>query len=104
MVLDKSKVYELVVKYNIFCLKIFFLNNQDELEEVIVNIEFLCILKLVFGYEYRKKVNKKAIVMKDETQLRKEFSFYRENGKLFVQEIIFGDNQCFYKVVIFYDD
>ncbi len=42
--------------------------------------------------------------MKDAAQLRKEFSSYRENGELLVQEIIPGDNQCFYKVATFYDD
>ncbi|AIW31904.1 MULTISPECIES: carboxylate--amine ligase [Bacillus] len=103
-VLDKSKAYELAVKHHIPCPKTFFPNNRDELEEAIANIDFPCILKPVAGHEYRKKVNKKAIVMKDAAQLRKEFSSYRENGELLVQEIIPGDNQCFYKVATFYDD
>ncbi|MBT2575007.1 carbamoyl-phosphate synthase [Bacillus sp. ISL-51] len=103
-VLDKDKAYELAIQHDIPCPKTFFPNNQDELEEAIANIEFPCILKPVTGHEFRKKVNKKAIVMKDAAQLRKEYQSYRENGKLLVQEIIPGDNQCFYKVATFYDD
>jgi D-aspartate ligase len=103
-VLDKNKTYELAFKHNIPCPRTYVIKSKEELEDAIVSLDFPCILKPVLGHEFRKKINKKAIVLETPNQLRSEYPLYREYGKLIIQELIPGDNQCFYKVATFYDD
>ncbi|MGM0750690.1 MAG: carbamoyl-phosphate synthase [Bacillota bacterium] len=102
--LDKKKTYELALQYNIPTAKTFFVDNEEQLDEAITQLEFPCILKPVFGHEFRKHVNKKAIHIQDAVQLKTVFPIYRKFGELIIQEIIPGDNQCFYKVATFFDD
>ncbi|MEH7463355.1 carbamoyl-phosphate synthase [Bacillus thuringiensis] len=102
--LNKQKAYELAVKHNIPCPKTYVITKQEQLEEAILNVDFPCILKPVLGHEFRKKINQKAILIQNADQLRNEYQSYRQHGKLIIQEIIPGDNQCFYKVATFYDD
>jgi D-aspartate ligase len=102
--LDKKKTYELALKHNIPCPKTYFVENEEQLDIAISNLDFPCILKPVYGHEFRKNLNKKAIKIEDEDQLRSEYPMYREFGKLIIQEIIPGDNKSFYKVATFYDD
>ncbi|MCU7713015.1 carbamoyl-phosphate synthase, partial [Priestia megaterium] len=97
-VLDKNKTYELAIKHNIPCPRTYVIDNKEELEDAISTLDFPCILKPVLGHEFRKKINKKAIVFETPEKLRSEYPFYRECGKLIIQELIPGDNQCFYKV------
>lgn len=103
-VLDKNKTYELAIKHNIPCPRTYVVDNKEELEDAISTLDFPCILKPVLGHEFRKKINKKAIVFENPEELRSEYPFYRECGQLIIQELIPGDNQCFYKVATFYDD
>ncbi|MFE4047075.1 MULTISPECIES: carbamoyl-phosphate synthase [unclassified Priestia] len=103
-VLDKNKTYELAIKHNIPCPRTYVIDNKEELEDAISSLDFPCILKPVLGHEFRKKINKKAIVFENPEELRSEYPFYRECGQLIIQELIPGDNQCFYKVATFYDD
>ncbi|MEN3772504.1 carbamoyl-phosphate synthase [Priestia megaterium] len=103
-VLDKNKTYELAFKHNIPCPRTYVIESKEELEDAIVSLDFPCILKPVLGHEFRKKINKKAIVLETPHQLKSEYPLYRECGKLIIQELIPGDNQCFYKVATFYDD
>lgn len=102
--LDKYKMYQLATKHGIPCPKTYVIEQEDQLEEVIRNLDFPCILKPVVGHEFRKKINKKAISIQNPQQLRNEYHMYRKHGKLLIQEIIPGDNRCFYKVSTFYDD
>ncbi|QCR30398.1 carbamoyl-phosphate synthase [Priestia megaterium] len=103
-VLDKEKAYELALKHNIACPKTYIVENEDHFEEAIANLDFPCILKPVLGHEFRKNINKKAILINDLDQLKADYQTYREYGKLLIQEIIPGDDNCFYKVATFYDD
>ncbi|MCF8890896.1 carboxylate--amine ligase [Priestia megaterium] len=103
-VLDKNKTYELAIKHNIPCPRTYVIDNKEELEDAISTLDFPCILKPVLGHEFRKKINKKAIVFETPEKLRSEYPFYRECGQLIIQELIPGDNQCFYKVATFYDE
>lgn len=103
-ILDKHKMYELAVKHNIPCPKTYVIEHKGQLEEAILNLGFPCILKPTLGHKFRKKINKKAIFIKNPDQLRNEYELYRQHGKLIAQEIIPGDNQHFYKVATFYDD
>ncbi|RBP07831.1 carbamoyl-phosphate synthase [Rossellomorea aquimaris] len=102
--LDKKKTYELALEYNIPTAKTFFVESDEQLDEAITQLEFPCILKPVFGHEFRKHVNKKAIHIQDAIQLRRIYPIYRKFGELIIQEIIPGDNQCFYKVATFFDE
>ncbi|UII58256.1 carbamoyl-phosphate synthase (plasmid) [Cytobacillus spongiae] len=102
--LDKKKTYELALKHHVPTAKTFFVENEEQLEEAIGQLEFPCILKPVFGHEFRKHVNKKAIHIQDAIQLKKIFPIYRKFGELIIQEIIPGDNKCFYKVATFYNE
>ncbi|WP_459500175.1 carboxylate--amine ligase [Bacillus sp. C1] len=101
---DKQKMYELARKHNIPCPKTYIIEQNEELEEAIQNLDFPCILKPVLGHEFRKKINQKAIVIQNPSQLRNEYQLYRQHGQLMIQEIIPGDNQCFYKVATLYSD
>ncbi|MFE8700540.1 carbamoyl-phosphate synthase [Cytobacillus sp. FJAT-54145] len=103
-VLDKKKSYELAVKHHIPCPKTYFVEGEEQLEKAIEKLDFPCILKPVHGHEFRKSLNKKAILIENSDQLRIEYQMYRDLGELIIQEIIPGDNQCFYKVATFYDD
>ncbi|WP_408607163.1 carboxylate--amine ligase [Lottiidibacillus patelloidae] len=102
--LDKKRTFDLAVKYNIPTAKTFFVNDESELDNVINEIEFPCILKPVFGHAFRKHVNTKAIHIEDVYQLKKLFPIYSKFGELVIQEIIPGDNKAFYKVATFFDD
>ncbi|CAM4242862.1 carbamoyl-phosphate synthase [Bacillus manliponensis] len=103
-ILDKHKVYELAMRHNIPCPETYILEDEEQIERAVQKLTFPCILKPTLGHEFRKKINKKAIVIKDEAQLREEYHLYRQHGKLILQEIIPGDNTCFYKVATLYGD
>ncbi|KAB2460519.1 carbamoyl-phosphate synthase [Bacillus sp. CH126_4D] len=103
-IVDKEKMYELAKKHNIPCPKTYMIERDEEFELVIEDLTFPCILKPVMGHEFRKKVNQKAILVQDADQLRSQYQLFQQHGKLLIQEIIPGDNQCFYKVATFYDD
>ncbi|KIL45821.1 ATP-grasp domain-containing protein [Jeotgalibacillus soli] len=103
-VLDKNKTYDLAIKHHIPCPKTYKIENEEQLNETISLLEFPCILKPVFGHEFRKNVNTKAIRIQNAEELKNKYPYYREYGQLIIQEIIPGDNQAFYKVATFYDD
>jgi D-aspartate ligase len=103
-VLDKYTMYELAIKHNIPCPNTYIIKEQSQFEEALQHIDFPCILKPTLGHEFRKKINKKAIVLYNERELREGYEAYRQHGTLILQEIIPGDNQCFYKVATIYDD
>ncbi|MEL3972012.1 carbamoyl-phosphate synthase [Rossellomorea oryzaecorticis] len=102
--LDKKKTYDLAMKYSIPTAKTFFVETDEQLDEAIFQLEFPCILKPVFGHEFRKHINKKAIKIHDAYQLKRVFPVYSKYGELIIQELIPGDNQTFYKVAAFFDD
>jgi D-aspartate ligase len=102
--LDKKKTYDLAMKYSIPTAKTFFVETDEQLDEAISQLEFPCILKPVFGHEFRKHINKKAIKIHDANQLKKVFPVYSKYGELIIQELIPGDNQTFYKIATFFDD
>ncbi|MGE6897042.1 carbamoyl-phosphate synthase [Priestia flexa] len=103
-VLDKQRAYNLALKHNIPCPKTFIIKNEDDMKTAIETLEFPCILKPVLGHEFRKIINKKAILIQTAEQLQAEYPTYQQAGDLIVQEIIPGDNSCFYKVATFFDE
>ena len=107
-VLDKRLTYELAVKHNIPCPKIFTIHDERQLEQIINEVTFPVILKPVFSSEFRKQIGhqlyKKAILVDEASQLREKYLFYRQFGELMLQEIIPGEETCIYSVKTFFDE
>ncbi|KGP73334.1 carbamoyl-phosphate synthase [Pontibacillus yanchengensis] len=102
--LDKKETYKLAVEHQIPTPKTFFLEDISQLQEVISEIQFPCILKPSHGYQFRTKLNKKAIRVEDAAQLMKDYEYYQSIGEVVIQEEIPGDNRCFYKLATFYGE
>ncbi|MEK4484353.1 ATP-grasp domain-containing protein [Psychrobacillus sp. FSL H8-0484] len=107
-VLDKSLTYELALTHNIPCPKTFAIPNETQLEQIINEITFPCILKPVYSSDFRKRIDhqlyKKAIMVEQESELRKEYLIYRPFGELMLQEVIPGDETCIYSVKTLFDE
>lgn len=103
-VLDKRLTHRLAMEYNIPSPKTFFLEHTDQLEEAIENVTFPCILKPAFSADYRKRMNKKAIIIHNENQLREKYNYYEQFGEIMIQEFIPGDENCGYELGVFIDD
>jgi D-aspartate ligase len=107
-VLDKRLTYELAVKANVPCPKTFTIHDEQQLEQIINQITFPCILKPVFSSHFRQQIDhrlyKKAIVVEEKSQLRGEYLFYRQFGELMIQEVIPGEEACIYSVKTFFDE
>ncbi|HZG71980.1 MAG TPA: hypothetical protein VEY51_10650, partial [Chondromyces sp.] len=102
-VLDKRLTSELAEKYGVASPKTFIVDTIQSLEKVIPQLNFPCILKPIHGHEYRKSLNKKAIVIEDENQLLEEYPFYSQFGELLIQELIPGEEQLIYQVGTFFN-
>lgn len=103
-VLDKRLTAQLAEKHQIPSPKTLIVNNKTELDQLIHNMSFPCILKPVFGHEFRKKLSKKAIIVENPKQLKKEFPFYQQFGELMLQELIPGGEERIYQVGTLFDD
>ena len=107
-VLDKKLTYELAVKHNVPCPKIFAIHDAQQLEQIINEVTFPCILKPVYSSDFRKRIShrlyKKAILVEEASQLREKYLFYLPYGELMLQEIIPGDETCIYSVKTFFDE
>ena len=103
-VLDKRLTAQLAEKHQIPSPKTFIVNNEIEIDQLIQHMSFPCILKPVFGHEFRKKLSKKAIIMEDAGQLKKEFPIYQQFGELMIQELIPGNEERIYQVGTLFDD
>ena len=107
-VLDKRLTYELAVKHNVPCPKVFAIHDEQLLEQIINEVTFPCILKPVFSSEFRKRIShrlyKKAILVEEASELREKYLFYRPFGELMLQEIIPGDETCIFSVKTFFDE
>lgn len=105
-VLDKRLTHELAVKHNVPCPKVFAVDDEQQIEKIIQEVTFPCILKPVYSSNFRKRVGhrlyKKAIIV-EESQLREKYLFYRRFGELMLQEIIPGDETCIYSVKTLFD-
>lgn len=102
-VLDKRLTYQLAVRYGIPCPKTFVVEDAMQVEEAIPHVIFPCILKPVFSSDYRKRLNKKAIVVEDAEQLRRDYPYYRQFGAILLQEWIPGDETCLVGVGTLFD-
>lgn len=106
-VLDKTKTYELAVKYNIPCPKTFKIPNENYLEQIMSEITFPCILKPVYSSDFRKKVDhklyKKAIYVEQAGELWEQYLLYRPFGELMIQEAIPGEETCIFSVKTLFD-
>lgn len=107
-VLDKRLTYELAVKHNVSCPKVIAIQDEQQIEEIITEVTFPCILKPISSSDFRKNIShrlyKKAIVVEEASQLREKYLFYRRYGELMLQEIIPGDESSIYSVKTFFDE
>lgn len=107
-VLDKKLTYELAVKHNVPCPKIFEIHDEQQLEQIIDEVTFPCILKPVYSSDFRKRIShslyKKAIFVEKASELREKYLLYVPYGELMLQEIIPGDETCIYSVKTFFDE
>ncbi|WP_231688127.1 carboxylate--amine ligase [Bacillus sp. FJAT-18017] len=102
-VLDKRQTYNLALKHNIPTPKTFFIENPDQLENIVEGLVFPCILKPAFSADYRKRMNKKAIIIESASQLRTLYPFYAQFGELMIQEFIPGDDHCVYEIATLFN-
>lgn len=103
-VLDKRLTAELAETHAIKSPKTYVINDHTLLDQITHDIQFPCILKPVYGHEYRKKLSKKAIIMESASQLKKELPIYQQFGELMIQEVIPGADDCIYQVGTLFDD
>ena len=107
-VLDKRKTYELAVKHHVPCPKVFTIEDEQQIDQIIKEVTFPCILKPVYSSDFRKQIGhklyKKAIRVEEASELREKYLFYRTFGELMIQEIIQGDETCIYSVKTFFDE
>ena len=68
------------------------------------DIQFPCIVKPVYGYKFRRHLNRKVIVIEDLNQLRKDLAYYSLFGELLIQEIVPGPDEAIYQVGALYDE
>ena len=102
-VLDKRLTHELAQRHGIEGPKTFVIDDDDEMEEQLAVIPFPCLLKPVFSSDYRKRLNKKAMVIHDREQFRRDYPYYRQFGELLIQELIPGNESCLIGVATLFD-
>lgn len=107
-VLDKVLTYDLAVKHDVPCPKVFAINDVQQLEEIINEVTFPCILKPVHSSDFRKRIShqmyKKAILVEEASELWEKYLLYVPYGELMLQEIIPGDETSIYSVKTFFDE
>lgn len=107
-VLDKTRTYDLALTHNIPCPKTVAILDDNNLQQIIHEVIFPCILKPVYSSNFRGKVDhkiyKKAIRVEDEADLREAYHLYRPFGELMIQEVIPGEESCIYSVKTLFDD
>ena len=103
-VLDKRLTYELALKHNIPCPKTLIVGKDDRFEDFIGQMTFPCILKPVYSADFRRRLNKKAIVIDREDELKQKYLHYSQFGELMIQELIPGDEDQLYGVATLFDE
>lgn len=97
-VLDKRLTAKLADDYEIPSPKTFVINHQELSDQLLSNFVYPCILKPVHGYEFRKQLSKKVIIIENETQLKEQLPVLQQFGDLIIQEIIPGGDDCVYQI------
>jgi len=103
-IIDKRLFIKLVQEQNIPAPKTLIVNNPLRYRTILRDIQFPCVVKPVFGYEFRKHLNRKVIVIKDLHQLRKNLFQYSTFGELLIQEIVPGPDEAIYQIGALYDE
>ena len=103
-VLDKRSTYELALKHNIPCPKTLIVGKDSRFEDFIGQMTFPCILKPVYSADFRRRLNKKAIVIDREDELKQKYLHYSQFGELMIQELIPGGEDQLYGVATLFDD
>lgn len=103
-VLDKRLTYQLARHQGVPCPQTFVVDRAEQLEAAIPHLAFPIILKPVFSSDFRKRLNKKAIVVKSPLELRQAYPYYRQFGDILLQELIPGNEECLIGVATLFDE
>ena len=96
-----SKIME---EHHLPAPKTLIVNNPLRYRTILRDIPFPCVIKPVFGYQFRRHLNRKVIVIEDLNQLRKDLAHYSLFGELLIQEIVPGPDEAIYQVGALYDE
>ena len=102
-VLDKRLTYELAVTHGVPCPKTLFVGPGVRFEDFTGQMTFPCILKPVYSADFRRRLNRKAIVVEREDELKEKYQQYSHFGELMVQELIPGGEEQLYSVGTLFD-
>lgn len=102
-IIDKRQLIPLIKEKQIDAPKTFIVHNPLRYRTILRDIKFPCVLKPVFGYEFRKHLNRKVIVIENLHQLRRNLFQYSTFGELLIQEIVAGPDEAIYQVGALYD-
>ncbi|WP_455675129.1 carboxylate--amine ligase [Pradoshia sp.] len=103
-IIDKRLLIRMIQEKNIDSPKTLIVNNPLRYRTILRDMNFPCVVKPVFGYEFRKHLNRKVIVIDDLYQLRKNLIHYSTFGELLIQEIVPGPDEAIYQVGALYDE
>jgi predicted ATP-grasp superfamily ATP-dependent carboligase len=103
-VLDKRSTYDLAVKHKIPVPKTLIVGKDDKFEDFVKQMTFPCILKPADSADFRRHMNKKAIVIERPDQLKETYLHYKQYGELIIQELIPGGEDQLYGVATLFDD
>lgn len=103
-VLDKRLTHELAVRHDVPCPSTFFVGKDDRFEDFVGKVTFPCILKPVYSADFRRRLNKKAIVIEREDDLKQSYDYYSQFGELMIQELIPGGEDRLHSVATLFDE
>ena len=101
--IDKRLFIKLMEEHDIPGPRTLIVNNPLRYRTILRDIQFPCVVKPVFGYEFRRHLNRKVTVIEDLHQLRKNLFHYSSYGELLIQELVPGPDEAIYQVGALYD-
>ena len=103
-VLDKRLTHELAAKHDVPCPKTLIVGKGDRFRDFVGKMTFPCILKPVYSADFRRRLNKKAIVIDREDDLKQQYEYYSQFGELMIQELIPGGEDQLHSVATLFDE
>ena len=102
--IDKRLLNKMMEEHHLPAPKTLIVNNPLRYRTILRDIPFPCVVKPVFGYDFRRHLNRKVIVIEDLNQLRRDLAHYSLFGELLIQEMVPGPDEAIYQVGALYDE
>ncbi|WP_309123286.1 carbamoyl-phosphate synthase [Paenibacillus sp.] len=102
--LDKRLTYQAAVAHGIPSPKTYTVESRGQLQELLPSLQYPCILKPAFSADYRKRMNKKAIVVESAERMEAAYAYYERFGELMIQELVPGEDEHVYELGALFDD